>query len=80
MSMTCWRMGSLENGETDGIFTINKYDGKEYVSKKYLSITFEEARRKNIFKGENITEEDHPDSDKLTWSRKDDDKYRNLIK
>jgi hypothetical protein len=82
---TFWRLGTLDNNNLDGIISFSQFDGTEYREDKNIDITLNEAIEKKLFikdsyNMDNLNYESHSGIDKLTWSRKDDDKYRNLIK
>jgi hypothetical protein len=80
-----WRLGAYEDGSLDGALTLYQFDGTKYKEIKYKNTSLNYAMKNNIFKPDDINIEKHPNTDnsnpdKLQWSPKDDDKYRNLIK
>lgn len=65
----------------DGDLTIEEFDGFSYRTTKEMRVVYEQALNEKIFSPDrNGDWEQHPNSDKLLWSPKDDDKYRKLIK
>jgi hypothetical protein len=46
-----------------------------------MDITLNESKKRDLFHLNNqIIAQQHPNSDKLLWSPKDDEKYRRMIK
>jgi hypothetical protein len=65
----------------DGRLLIEEFKGFYYEPVKEMLVVYKQAVEEKIFVPDKSIEwEDHPDSDKLQWSPKDDDKYRRMIK
>jgi len=65
----------------DGSLSIEEFNGSVYETVKEMYVIYELAlNEKIIVPDDHGTWESHPESDKLLWSTKDDDKYRRMIK
>ncbi len=66
---------------SDGYLHVAEYNGFSYESVKEMPVILDQAIQEKIFVPDKESEnEEHPHSDYLQWSSKDDDKYRKMIK